>query len=313
MYDHHDDEDHDRGLAFDLQTISKQVVARRKAIAWMGGAGATALLASCGGGSGSSGTGTTTGTTSSSSSSSTGSTSSSASSTSSSSSSSSSSSTSGTCVADASETNGPYPADGTNSSSGASSNVLTQSGVVRSDIRASFISSTTTAQGIAVTLTLTLVNANASCAPLVGYAVYIWHCDAAGLYSLYTAPTESYLRGVQVTDSNGQVTFTTIFPGCYSGRFPHIHVEVFTSLSAATSGRASKLITQIAPPSAVCSTVYNGASGYSASIRNFAQTSLSSDNVFGDNTTAQNNQMTMTMAGSVSAGYTATNTIGIAV
>jgi hypothetical protein len=63
----------------------------------------------------------------------------------------------------------------------------------------------------------------------------------------------------------------------------------------------------------VCSTVYNGASGYSASIRNFAQTSLSSDNVFGDNTTAQNNQMTLAMAGTVAAGYNATNTIGIAV
>jgi protocatechuate 3,4-dioxygenase beta subunit len=39
--------------------------------------------------------------------------------------------------------------------------------------------------------------------------------------------TESYLRGVQVTDSNGQVTFTTIYPACYSGRWPHIHFEVF--------------------------------------------------------------------------------------
>ena len=316
MYDHHDDEDHDRGLAFDLQTISRQVVARRKALAWMGGAGATALLAGCGGsGSGSSNSGTTTGaTTGSTSSSSTGSTSSgSTGSSSGSSSSSGSATTSGSCVADASETNGPYPADGTNSSSGSTSNVLTQSGIVRSDIRPSFISSTTVAQGVAVTLTLTLVNASNACAPLVGYAVYIWHCTASGNYSLYTDPTESYLRGVQVTDSNGQVTFTTIFPGCYSGRFPHIHVEVFTSLSAATSGRASKLITQVAPPSAVCTTVYNGSSLYSASIRNFAQISLSSDNVFGDNTTAQNNQMTMAMSGSVSAGYTATNTIGIAV
>ncbi|HWU94931.1 MAG TPA: intradiol ring-cleavage dioxygenase, partial [Sphingomonas sp.] len=221
--------------------------------------------------------------------------------------------TSGSCVVDPTETNGPYPADGTNTSSGVTSNVLTASGVVRSDIRSSFLgSSTATAAGVQVTLTLTLVDVNAACAPLAGYAIYIWHCDRDGKYSLYDLPAESYLRGVGVTDSNGQVTFTTIFPGCYSGRWPHIHFEVFSSLANATGGRYATLISQLAMPSAACSTVYNGASGYSTSVRNFASITLSSDNVFGDNSSAQIAQQTPTMSGSVADGYSATAVIGIA-
>ena len=55
--------------------------------------------------------------------------------------------------------------------------------------------------------------------PLAGAAVYVWHCDRAGQYSLYSQAVtgENYLRGVQETDAKGQVTFTSIFPACYSG------------------------------------------------------------------------------------------------
>jgi protocatechuate 3,4-dioxygenase beta subunit len=297
---HIPEDDHDHGLLHDLEEISRRMVERRRALSWLGMAAAAPMVAGAlpvlaqtrrgpivAGSRGSS--------------------------SSSSSSTTSSTTSSGTCVADPTETNGPYPADGTNTSRGSTSNVLTSSGIVRTDIRSSFISSTTQAQGVQVALTLTLVNANNGCAPLAGYAIYIWHCDASGYYSLYTVPTESYLRGVQVTDANGQVTFKTIFPACYSGRWPHIHVEIFKSLSAATSGRASALITQMAMPSAVCSAVFNGSSLYRASISNFAQSSIARDNVFGDNTSAQIAQMTPAMAGSVSGGYVATNTIGLAV
>lgn len=302
----HDVEDHDRGLAHDLEIIARRMMGRRKALGWFVGAGATALLAGCGGADGdastSTGTGTTTGTDTSSGSSGSGTSTGSGS----------TGSGSGSCVADPTETNGPYPADGTNTSNGATSNVLTQSGVVRSDIRPSFINSTTVATGIRVDLTLTVVNVNNSCSPLSGYAVYIWRCDANGDYSLYDLPAESYLRGVLVTDSNGQVTFTTVFPGCYSGRYPHIHFEVFSSLSGATGGRAAALISQLAMPSQVCSAIYAD-SGYSESSTNFARTSISSDNVFGDNSSAQIAQQTPTMSGSVSTGYTGTATIGLAI
>ncbi|MES2441400.1 MAG: intradiol ring-cleavage dioxygenase [Pseudomonadota bacterium] len=291
--------DHDHGLAHDLQAMGT-LASRRRALSWFAGAGTAALLTSC-----DSGTGSTTATT---------------------------GSvvtptptptptpTTGTppptptagCIADPAETGGPYPADGTNTSSGSTSNVLTASNVVRSDIRPSFIGSATVAAGVPVTITLTVVNVNASCAPLAGYAVYLWHCNATGQYSLYDVPGESWLRGVLVTDANGQVSFTTIFPGCYAGRWPHMHFEIFSSLATATGGRFAVLTSQLAMPASACSTVFAGSSLYSASVRNFAAISLASDNVFADNSAAQIAQQTPAMSGSVAAGYTATAVIGIA-
>ncbi|MFT4025607.1 MAG: hypothetical protein QM676_02210 [Novosphingobium sp.] len=126
--------------------------------------------------------------------------------------------------------------------------------------------------------------------------------------------TESYLRGVQVTDANGEVTFTTIYPVCYSGRRPHMHFEIFRGgLAAASTGSTATLIAQLAMPAATNTTntaVFNS-SGYSTSLSNYSQVSLSSDSVFGSNTSAQLAQMTPTVTGSVAAGYTATATIGI--
>ena len=211
------------------------------------------------------------------------------------------------------ETNGPYPADGSNSASGSVSNILTASGIVRSDIRSSFGSSTTTAQGVPLSLTVTVVNSNSACSPLVGYAVYVWHCTREGLYSLYTVPAENYLRGVQVTDSNGQVTFQSIYPGCYSGRYPHIHFEIYPTLALATSYTNNVLTSQMAMPRDICTAVYNGASGYSASVTNLAGVTTSSDNVFNSSTAAQLAAQTPSLSGSVANGYTGTIQIGIAV
>jgi protocatechuate 3,4-dioxygenase beta subunit len=192
-------------------------------------------------------------------------------------------------------------------------NVLNQSGVVRSDIRSSFGSSTTTAPGVPLTLTLTVVNSNNNCAALSGYAVYIWHCDRDGNYSLYSSSIldENYLRGVQVTDSNGQLTFTTIFPACYSGRYPHIHFEVYPSLAMATLYTNKVLTSQMAMPRDICSTVYSGATGYSTSVSRLAAVTIASDGVFSDNSSAQIAQMTPSLSGSVSAGYTGTILIGV--
>lgn len=300
MHHHHHNQDDHPGLARDLQAMTT-LIERRRALKWFAGAGTAALVAGCSGGATDSSASTVV----------TGSTAT-PSPTSSSTATPTPSATTAACIADPTETNGPYPADGTNTSSGTTSNALVSSGIVRSDIRASFISSTTVAGGVQVSITLTLVNVNAACAPLLGYAVYIWHCDRSGNYSLYTAPAESYLRGVQVTNASGQVTFTTIFPGCYSGRWPHIHFEIFSSQSAATSGRYAVLVSQLALPAAVCSTVYADTTTYPSSKTNFAAISLASDNVFGDNTSAQLAQQTPAMSGSPTAGYTATATIGLA-
>lgn len=163
------------------------------------------------------------------------------------------------------------------------------------------------------TLTLGLVNTNNLCAPLTGYVVYLWHCTRDGAYSLYSSgiQDENYLRGVQVADSNGQVTFQTIFPGCYSGRYPHIHFEVYPSLALATLYTNKVLTSQIALPRDVCSTVYSGATGYSSSVSNLASVTTSNDNVFGDNTAAQIAAMTPSMSGSIAAGYTGSIVIGV--
>jgi len=291
--------DHDHGLQHDLQLMMQRNADRRRALTWLLAGGSAALLVGCGGGS-SDGTA-------------------SASSSGSSSSGSSSSSSGGSgvtsCIANATETNGPFPSDGSNTVNGMVSNVLQQSGVVRTDIRTSFGSSTNTAPGVPLTLKLSVVNSNNNCAALSGYAVYIWHCTRDGAYSLYSSgvQNENYLRGVQVTDANGEVTFTSIFPGCYSGRYPHIHFEVYPSLSMATLYTNRVLVSQMAMPRDICSTVYGSATGYSASVNNLAAVTIANDGVFGDNSTAQMTQMTPVLSGDVSAGYNGTILVGVPV
>ncbi|MBJ6122031.1 intradiol ring-cleavage dioxygenase [Sphingomonas mollis] len=308
MTDHHLNEpEHGHSLAEDMK-LMQAMVARRRALKWFAGAGTAAMVAGCGGSgssdasssvsvvSGATPTPTATATTATPTPTPTAT----------------ATATTG-CVVDPTETAGPYPADGTNTSAGATSNVLTVNGVVRSDIRPSFISTTTVATGVLVTMTLTVVNVNATCAPLAGYAVYLWHCDRGGNYSLYgNAASESYLRGVQVTDANGQVTFTTIFPACYDGRWPHMHFEVFSTLANALSGRYSVLTSQLAMPTAICTAVFADTTTYAGSATRFSRVSLSSDGIFGDNTAAQVTQQTPVFTGSPSAGYTATALIGIA-
>ncbi|MBL8459254.1 MAG: intradiol ring-cleavage dioxygenase, partial [Zoogloea sp.] len=114
-------------------------------------------------------------------------------------------------------------------------------------------------------------------------------------------------RGVQQTDSNGKVTFLTIFPGCYAGRMPHMHFEVYPSLASAT-GAANKVKTsQIAFPTATCNEVY-ATSGYGNSAANLSAISFASDNVFSDGTELQ----MASISGTTSNGYSASLVVGIA-
>lgn len=208
--------------------------------------------------------------------------------------------TSGSCSAIPSETAGPYPGDGTNGA-----NALALSGIVRSNIKGSLTTSTVAA-GVPLTITLKLVSQ--SCVNLAGYAVYLWHCDQDGNYSMYSSgvTNENYLRGVQVADSDGNVTFSTIFPGCYSGRYPHVHFEVFPSLAQATSGNNDVKTSQFTFTSSVFAAVY-ASSGYSASAGNLAGISLASDNVFSDGVSLQ----VASTSGSVSGGYTASLQVAV--
>ena len=204
-----------------------------------------------------------------------------------------------TCSKIPEETAGPYPGDGSNGP-----NALTATGVVRSDIRSSFASLTGTAEGVPLTVRLKVVGA--SCAALGGRAVYLWHCDREGGYSMYTVADQNYLRGVQESDTDGNVTFTTIFPGCYPGRWPHMHFEVFASMAQAAAGAAKLATSQLALPKASCDEAY-ATTGYGASAGHLAQLSLANDAVFSDGSSAQ----VATVTGDASAGYLATLTIAV--
>jgi protocatechuate 3,4-dioxygenase beta subunit len=200
------------------------------------------------------------------------------------------------------ETAGPYPGDGSNGP-----DVLGLTGVVRSDIRPSFAGLSGTADGVSLTIALTIVSAS-TCEPLAGRAVYLWHCDRLGRYSLYSAGAtdQNYLRGVQEAGTSGTVTFTSIFPGCYSGRWPHIHFEVYPSLSGATNVANKIATSQIALPKAACDEVYATA-GYETSVTNLSRVSLATDNVFSDGSALE----LATITGSVGGGLTAALTVAI--
>lgn len=214
------------------------------------------------------------------------------------------------CVALPWETQGPYPADGSNSRAGQVLNVLTQEGVIRQDIRPSFGDFTGTAAGPQLDLELVLVNAD-GCTPLAGHAIYVWHCDAAGQYSLYNLTDQNFLRGVGVTDETGLVKFTTVFPGCYAGRWPHIHFEIFESAEAAVAGEASVLTAQIALPQDVCAALYAADPLYAGSTENLDRLTLQSDNVFGDNSEVELAQQTPEISGDAASGYLAKLTIPV--
>ena len=214
------------------------------------------------------------------------------------------------CVALPWETAGPYPADGSNVKAGQVVNALTQEGVIREDLRTSFGGMTPTADGLQLDLELTLVNAD-GCTPLAGHAIYVWHCDATGLYSLYDTTDRNYLRGVGISDSEGKVRFTTILPGCYDGRWPHIHFEVFESAEAAISGEASVLTAQIALPEAEAAAVYAADARYSNGTTNLGRITIASDNVFGDNSEAAIAQQTLSITGDPLVSYAGTLTIPV--
>jgi protocatechuate 3,4-dioxygenase beta subunit len=156
---------------------------------------------------------------------------------------------------------------------------------------------------VPLTIKLKVLDTGNGAAGLNGAAVYLWHCDIDGRYSLYSegVTEENYLRGVQETGSDGSVTFTSIYPAAYSGRWPHIHFEVYPSLDAATTASGKLRTSQLALPEATCKQVY-ATDGYSQSLQNLAQTSLETDNVFRDGYSLQLAEVT----GDVTGGLTAT-------
>ncbi|MCY1140132.1 hypothetical protein OWR29_19195 [Actinoplanes sp. Pm04-4] len=169
---------------------------------------------------------------------------------------------------------------------------LSRSGLVRRDLRRSFGKATGVARGVPLTVRLRLVSANSG-RPLAGHALYLWHADRDGAYSLHSPGLEerNYLRGVQFTDESGWTTFSTIFPGAHDGRWPHLHVE---AVPGAT--------TQVALPGDACATAY-GTLGYEQSATHLALATP---------VTEDGGELTMaTVTGDLGRGLVATRTISI--
>ncbi|MEJ5914437.1 intradiol ring-cleavage dioxygenase [Pseudokineococcus sp. 1T1Z-3] len=202
------------------------------------------------------------------------------------------------------ETAGPYPGDGSNGP-----DVLESSGVVRSDITSSFGSASGTAEGVPMELTLTVTDIAGGGVPFAGAAVYVWHCDAQGRYSLYSdgVTQENYLRGVQVAGDDGVVRFTSVVPACYSGRWPHVHLEVYPDVGSITDVENAVATSQVALPQDLCDAVY-AVAGYEGSAANLARTTLASDTVFGDDGGAS---QLATVSGDVASGYAVSLAVGV--
>lgn len=166
--------------------------------------------------------------------------------------------------------------------------------------------------GLPLTLTFNVVNTNSSCAVVAGARVDIWHCNKDGYYSGYGNQTggvlgtksyvgETWLRGYQIADANGQVIFNTIYPGWYQGRATHIHIEIFVN-------SVLKKTTQITFPETISDAVHVS-SLYAAHGVNTMRNA--SDNIFGNSATDLANE-TVTLTGDITNGYAGTFTLGIA-
>ena len=178
---------------------------------------------------------------------------------------------------------------------------------MRQDIRSSFGDLSGTAEGIPLNLALQVVDA-ASGAPLAGAAMYAWHCTADGGYSLYSSGVtdQNFLRGVQVADGDGNLSFTTVYPGAYEGRWPHIHFEVFQDVDTATAAGSPIVTSQLALPEGASREVYL-TGGYGQSLDNLAASSIESDMVFSDGYESQ----MATVNGDPTSGYTAILVVGV--
>ncbi|TDD60879.1 3,4-dioxygenase subunit beta [Kribbella antibiotica] len=268
------DEVVDQGLSFDIGTL----FSRRRALRFLGLGAAGGVLVACGTNAGSASTTSPTA--------------------------SASSTTSTTTGEIPDETAGPYPGDGSNGA-----DVLEQSGVVRKDIRSSFGTGSATAEGVPMTLELVISDLAKGGSPFTGVAVYVWHCNRDGEYSMYSQgiTDENYLRGVQIADADGRVQFTSIFPACYDGRWPHIHFEVYPDQASITDSTKAIATSQVALPQNICETVY-AQTGYEKSVSGLKKVTLSGDNVFGDDGGAL---QLATVTGDVTAGYTVALNVGV--
>ena len=244
-------------------SLNSLQLTRRRLIEILGGAG-VAALSGCGGGStsASSASGSTSGTT---------------------------SGTTASCVLTPELTVGPYFVD---------------EKLNRSDLTTN-TTDTNVLNATPLTLTMTIMEyASSGCSALVGAQVDIWHADAAGIYSdesVENTTGQTFLRGYQLTDANGAVTFKTVVPGWYSGRTIHIHVMIRTLSSSGSV--LTEFTTQLFFDQTLLNALTTTVSPYSS--RGVPDTTNAQDSIYSSAT-----QLTLTNAAS-GGGYTASITLGV--
>jgi protocatechuate 3,4-dioxygenase beta subunit len=209
---------------------------------------------------------------------------------------------SGMCVLDTPQmTEGPYWVDEMVNRSDIRSNTSSASanpGVVQS--------------GVPLNLTINVYDAENNCAPIEGAHVDIWHANAYGVYSdeqVESSTGQNYLRGYQVTDSNGSVTFTTIYPGWYTGRAIHIHVRIRTFSGSTT---VLNFTTQIFFSDSQNNTVMTGASPYNTRSHTTPDTTDSTDNILDESGSTNEQTNVITLSGSNGSGWSGTFNVALA-
>ena len=199
-----------------------------------------------------------------------------------------------TCVGTASLTEGPYFVD---------------EKLLRSDIRAD-TSNGVLAAGVPLTLRFNVSRiANSACTPLTGAYLDVWHCDAAGIYSDVSGNGYSgrkFLRGYQITDANGAVEFTTVYPGWYSGRAVHIHFKLRLFVG---STKTYEFTSQFFMDEALTSIVH-ATSPYST--RGQRNTLNSTDGIYNSLSTAAKAALTLATT-KTTGGYAGVINLGVAV
>ncbi|MFC6647139.1 Ig-like domain repeat protein [Granulicella cerasi] len=183
------------------------------------------------------------------------------------------------------------------------------SGYNRSTIT-SDIAGTNTQSGVPLALTLYVYDAKNSCAAMQNVQIDIWHCNAAGVYSGIKSSTngngadytsQSWLRGYQLTDSTGKVTFNSVLPGWYTGRTTHIHIRFRSTYDSSSDGSTNTA--QLFFDQTFVDTLDTTVSPYSSEGKN--SVTNAGDSIY----TSEGGTTLLSLSGSASAGYAASFSI----
>ena len=198
----------------------------------------------------------------------------------------------GMCVLIPQETAGPFPL-----------NLSDNPDYFRQDI-------TEGKSGLPLKVTLKIVNINDSCAPVANARVDVWHCDADGVYSGFANQTggvdargQTFCRGIQLSDIQGNAVFNTIYPGWYPGRATHIHFQVYLNNGLIATS-------QLAFPEDTNTAVHN-TSAYAGQGQN--TTRNTSDGIFRSPADSLQYQLATVVSNEGTGGYDASLKIGIAI